>query len=121
MAQPIILLILNHPPYDTTDVAWNALRLAGKLLGMGHTIRIFLMNDAVDLARESCSPPAGYDQDLVAILKGLIASGATVKVCGTCMARCGIHRNEPYYEGAHQATMSDLAEWVTDSDRMLTF
>jgi len=121
MVRPTSLLILNRPPYDTTDVAWNALRLAGKLLGMGHEIRIFLMNDAVDLARESCRPPEGYDQDLVAILKGLIASGAAVKVCGTCMARCGIHRNEPYYEGAHQTTMSDLAEWVADSDRMLTF
>ena len=121
MVRPTSLLILNRPPYDTTDVAWNALRLAGKLLGMGHAIRIFLMNDAVDLAREICRPPEGYDQDLVAILKGLIASGAAVKVCGTCMARCGIHRNEPYYEGAHQATMSDLAEWVADSNRVLTF
>ena len=121
MKQSIILLILNRPPYDTTDVAWNALRLAEKLLGTGHKIRVFLMNDAVDLARESCCPPAGYDQDLVASLKSLIGSGAPVKVCGTCMARCGIHRNEPYYEGAQQSTMSDLAEWVVDSDRVLTF
>ncbi|MFZ4778676.1 MAG: DsrE/DsrF/TusD sulfur relay family protein [Terrimicrobiaceae bacterium] len=115
------LLILNRPPYDATDVSWNALRLADKLLGNGHAVRIFLMNDAVDLARESCRPSPGYDQDLVAILKGLIASGAAVKVCGTCMARCGIHRNEPYYEGASQSTMSDLAEWVAGSDRVLTF
>jgi uncharacterized protein involved in oxidation of intracellular sulfur len=122
MGQPIIiLLILSRPPYDTTDVAWNALRLAGKLLGMGHTVRIFLMNDAVDLARESCRPPADYDQNLVALLKDLIASGAAVKVCGTCMARCGIHRNERYYEGAQQSTMSDLAEWVAESNRVLTF
>ena len=32
MPQPTILLIWNRPPYDATDVAWNALRLAGKLL-----------------------------------------------------------------------------------------
>ncbi len=121
MSQTTILLILNRPPYDTTDVAWNALRLAGKLLGMGHAVRLFLMNDAVDLARESCRPPAGYDQDLVTLLKELISSGAAVKVCGTCMARCGIHRNEPYYEGARESTMSELAAWVADSDRVLTF
>lgn len=88
---------------------------------MGYEVRIFLMNDAVDLARESCLPPAAYDQDLVALLKGLIASGASVKVCGTCMARCGIYRNEPYYDGAQQSTMGELAEWVADSDRVLTF
>jgi len=121
MSQSTILLMLNRAPYDGTDMAWNALRLAGQLLRRGHAIRIFLMNDAVDLARESCRPPASYDQDLVALLKELISSGAAVKVCGTRMARCGIHRSEPYYEGAHQATMSDLAEWVADSDRVLTF
>jgi uncharacterized protein involved in oxidation of intracellular sulfur len=115
------LLLLNRPPYDMTDVSWNALRLAEKLVGMEHEVRIFLMNDAVDLARESCRQPIGYDQDLVGLLKGLITSGATVKVCGTCMARCGIHRNEPYYEGAHPSTMSELADWVATSDRVLTF
>lgn len=54
------------------------------------------MNDAVDMARDSCGPPAGYDQDLSRMLKDLIAGGVTVKVCGTCMARCGIYKNQPY-------------------------
>ena len=116
-----VLIVFNRPPYDGTDVTWNGLRLAGKLAESGHEIRFFLMNDSVDLARESCRAPAGYDQDLVPMLKALIAKGATVKVCGTCMARCGIHKNEPYYEGANQATMAELAEWVAASDRVLTF
>jgi len=55
------------------------------------------------------------------MLKDLIAQGVAVKVCGTCMARCGIHKNEPYYAGANKATMAELAEWVADSDRVLTF
>lgn len=116
-----ILIIFNRPPYDGSDVTWNGLRLAAKLLDAGHEVRLFLMNDAVDMARESCRKPEGYDQDLVPMLKDLIANGAAVKVCGTCMARCGIHKNEPYYEGAHKATMAELAEWVEDSDRTLTF
>lgn len=116
-----ILIVFNRPPYDGTDVTWNGLRLAGKLAEAGHAVRLFLMNDSVDMARESCQPPAGYDQDLVSILKALIAQGVAVKVCGTCMARCGIHKNEPYYVGATQATMAELAEWVADSDRTLTF
>ena len=116
-----ILIVFNHPPYDGTDVTWNGLRLAGKLAENDQTVRIFLMNDSVDMARESCRAPAGYDQDLVAMLKDLIAQGVAVKVCGTCMARCGIHKNEPYYAGANKATMAELAEWVADSDRVLTF
>ncbi len=116
-----ILIVFNRPPYDGTDVTWNGLRLAGKLAENGQTVRLFLMNDSVDLARESCKVPDGYDQDLVAMLKALIAKGVAVKVCGTCMARCGLHKNEPYYAGAAQATMADLAEWVAASDRVLTF
>jgi len=55
------------------------------------------------------------------MLKELIASQVEVEVCGTCMARCGIHKNEPYYEGANKSTMAKLGEWVADSDKVLTF
>lgn len=54
-------------------------------------------------------------------LKALIARGVTVQVCGTCMARCGIYKNHPYFEGAESSTMAVLAAWVIDSDKVLTF
>ena len=116
-----ILIIFNHQPYDNTDVTWNGLRLAGKLLEAEQEVKIFLMNDSVDMAREVCKPPEGYDQDLSQMLKDLIAKGVSVKVCGTCMARCGIHKNQPYFEGAQKATMPELAEWVVDCEKILTF
>lgn len=116
-----ILILFNREPYDSTDVTWNGLRLADKLLASGQEVRIFLMNDAVDMARDACRPPDGYDQDLSAMLKELISQGVTVKVCGTCMARCGIFKNQPYFDGAEQSTMSALAEWVVDSDKVVTF
>ena len=116
-----ILIIFNHEPYNETDVTWNGLRLAGQLLATGHEVRIFLMNDSVDMARDTCKPPAGYDQNLSQILKDLIARGVIVKVCGTCMARCGIHKNQPYFAGAEKSTMSVLGEWVIDSDKVITF
>jgi uncharacterized protein involved in oxidation of intracellular sulfur len=115
------LIILNHPPYDGSDVTWNCLRLAGTLQGMSQDVRIFLMNDAVDLARDACQPPASYDQNLGQVLKELIAQGVPVKVCGTCMARCGLYKNEPYFEGAEKSTMKELADWVVSSDTVLTF
>lgn len=116
-----ILIIFNRQPYDGTDVTWNGLRLAGKLLEAGQQVRIFLMNDSVDLARDACRRPEGYDQDLTGMLKDLIVRGAQVKVCGTCMARCGIHRDQPYFAGAERATMDELARWVVESDRVLAF
>ncbi len=116
-----ILIIFNHQPYDNTDVTWNGLRLAGKLLDADQEVRIFLMNDSVDMAREVCKPPEGYDQDLSQMLKELIAKGISVKVCGTCIARCGIYKNQPYFDGAEKSTMPELAEWVVDSDKVITF
>ncbi len=116
-----VLIIFNRVPYDNTDVTWNGLRLAETLRKKGEEVRIFLMNDAVDMARDACQPPMGYDQDLSKMLKDLIAQDVPVKVCGTCMARCGIHKNQPYFDGAEKSTMVALSEWVTDSDRVLTF
>ena len=63
------LIIFNRPSYDDTDVTWNGLRLADKLLEAGNEVGIFLMNDAVDMARDACKPPEGYDQDLSLMLK----------------------------------------------------
>lgn len=116
-----ILIIFNRLPYDGTDVTWNGLRLAGKLQEDGKDVRLFLMNDSVDLARDACQPPENYDQDLSAMLKELISQGVPVKVCGTCQARCGIHRNQPYFEGAEKSTMPELARWVGECDKIITF
>jgi uncharacterized protein involved in oxidation of intracellular sulfur len=114
------LIILNHAPYDGTDLTWNALRLAGQLKKDGAEVRLFLMNDSVDLARDGIEPSEG-SSDLVQMTKDLIAGGVPVKVCGTCQARCGIRKGAPYYEGAQKSTMAELSQWVLNSDQVLTF
>ncbi len=115
------LIIFNREPYDNTDVTWNGLRLADKLLDAGQEVYIFLMNDSVDMARDACKPPENYDQDLGQMLKDLIAKGVPVKVCGTCMARCGIYKHQPYFDGAQKSTMPELAEWVVECDKVIAF
>jgi uncharacterized protein involved in oxidation of intracellular sulfur len=94
-----ILIIFNREPYDNTDVTWNGLRLASELLESGQEVRLFLMNDSVDMARDVCKPPEGYDQDLSQMLKELIAKEVLVKVCGTCMARCGVYKTNRILKG----------------------
>ena len=116
-----VLFIFNHEPYDGSDVAWNGLRLAKNLHQRGYEVRIFLMNDSVDLARDCNKKPDNYDNDLVEMLKEMYNDGVELKVCGTCQARCGIYKNEPYFAPEIKATMNDLADWVEDSDKILTF
>ena len=108
-----VLLVFNRNPYDGTDVTWNGLRLAEQLINNG-------LDDSVDLARDAAKPPEGYF-DLGEMLKELIENSVPVKVCGTCKVRCGIHKGEPYFEGAREAKMTELAEWVKESDNVISF
>lgn len=114
-------IIFNHQPYDGSDVAWNALRLAKTLHKSGEKVNIFLMNDAVDLARDITTMPENYDYDLVAMLKNLYKDGVAVQACGTCNARCGLFKNQPYFDENISSTMQILADWIIVSDKVLTF
>lgn len=114
-------IILNHQPYDGTDITWNALRLAKTLHKSGEVVNIFLMNDSVDLARDKTKKPDSYDYDLVEMLKQLYSSGVKLQVCGTCNARCGLFKNEPYFDSEISSTMQILANWVIESDKVISF
>jgi len=117
----MITIIFNHQPYDGSDVTWNALRLASTLNKSGEHVNIFLMNDAVDLARDKTEKPESYDHDLVLMLKKMYESGVALQVCGTCNARCGLYKNEPYFDDKVSSTMQVLADWVCQSKQVLTF
>ncbi len=117
----MITIILNHQPYDGTDVTWNALRLAKTLHKNGEEVNVFLMNDAVDLARDKSAKPDYYEYDLVEMLKKMYASGINLQACGTCNARCGIFKNEPYFDEKISSTMELLSNWVINSKQVITF
>lgn len=117
----MVLIILNHQPYDGTDVTWNALRLAKTLHEKGESVKIFLMNDAVDLARDVTKKPEIYEYDLVEIIKNLYHNGIDLSVCGTCVTRCGIYKNQPYFSDDIKGTMNKLSEWVIEANKVLTF
>jgi len=116
----MVLFILNRNPYDGSDVTWNALRLAEQMLKLDVQTNIFLMNDAVDLARDAARSPEGYF-DLGKMLKELIERDVPVKVCGTCKARCGLYKGQPYFDGAQEAKITELAQWVKEADNILSF
>ena len=115
-----VLFILNDAPYGSEKV-YNALRLAMKLQQehAGSEIRIFLMADAVTAALPGQTTPQGY-YNVERMFKAVVNKGGQVKVCGTCAEGRGIHKLG-LIEGAEISTMSQLAQWVVDSDRVLTF
>ncbi len=114
-----LLLVVNRAPYDGTDVVWNALRLARTALEGGLEVRLFLMNDGVDLARDS-APPAEAEFDLATMLRELMGRGVVVRLCQTCLKRCGIGQGDVMPQ-AQVAGMNHLLEWIQDSEKVLSF
>lgn len=114
-----LLLILSQKPYDGSDVTWNALRMADTALGMGHSVNIFVMNDAVDITKTG-SKPEGFEFDLGAILQDVEKKGAQIKLCTTCINRCGIAKGQ-LLNANWPGGMKDLVQWTAESDKAINF
>lgn len=115
-----ILLIINDAPYGS-EKAYNTMRLA-MMLQKKHAdseVRIFLMADAVTCAIPNQLTPQSY-YNLERMFISVLKKGGTVKACGTCSQARGINEIN-LIEGIEISTMSQLAQWVVNSDKVLTF
>ncbi|MDZ7802081.1 MAG: DsrE family protein [Trueperaceae bacterium] len=114
-----VLFILNDPPYGT-ERSYNALRLALQLAkGEGATIRVFLMADGTNCAKQGQETPDGY-YNLARMLRILLRKNADVGACGTCMDARGLREDE-LLDGVHRSTMEELATWTHEADKVLVF
>jgi uncharacterized protein involved in oxidation of intracellular sulfur len=115
-----VLFILNEAPYGS-EKTYNALRLAMALQKdqPGTEVRIFLMADAVTAALPAQGTPQGY-YNIERMIRAVIAKGGQVKLCGTCCEARGI-KALPLLEGAEVSTMSRLAQWTVESEKVLVF
>jgi uncharacterized protein involved in oxidation of intracellular sulfur len=82
-------------------------------------VRIFLMADAVTCALPGQAAPQGY-YNIERMLRSVISKGGQVKACGSCSEARGI-QNLQLIEGVEVSTMSQLANWVPESEKVLTF
>lgn len=114
-----LLIVLSEPPYNGRDVAWNALRLADTALAAGSQVNLFLINDGVDVARQRDRVEEGT-VDLARMLGETMKKGARVRLCGTCLDRCGIGRGELVAD-AEVAGMADLHRWLEQADKVVSF
>ncbi len=115
-----VLIIINDAPYGS-EKAFNALRIAIQLQkdSPQTEVRIFLMADAATSAISGQTIPQGY-YSIETMLSVVIIKRGKVKICGTCADARGL-KDLKLIDGAEISNMSELAEWVLDSDKVLTF
>lgn len=112
------LFILKDAPYGS-ERAYNALRLAGAMAGCdGQQVRVFLLADAVACARAGQQVPDGC-YNVERMLGKLIRHGS-VALCGTCMDARGMQEAE-MVDGAARSSLSELADWVLQADKIIVF
>ncbi len=111
-------IVINSAPYGD-EKAWNALRLADLLLRKDVVVNLFLLADGIAVAKKGQKTPAGH-YNLEQMLDDLVKRGATVRACKTCAMARGI-KEEELVEGVKITGMLDLANWVKESQNVLTF
>jgi uncharacterized protein involved in oxidation of intracellular sulfur len=114
------LFILNAPPYGS-EGSYNALRLAGTLVGRpDNEVKVFLIGDGASCAKSGQKVPEGFYNLQIMLNKMIRAAQGSVGVCGSCMAARGIAEAD-LVEGSHKSSMAELAEWTEWADKVLVF
>ncbi|NLB76105.1 MAG: hypothetical protein GX799_06515 [Crenarchaeota archaeon] len=111
-------IIIFEAPY-AKERALSALRFAWTADIEGNKVRIWLFENGVYLAKRGQKPAQGltnYGQ----MLEGMIEGGVEVKACGVCADARGLTQAD-LIEGVKLATIHDLVDWISNSDKVLTF
>ncbi|HOA89864.1 MAG TPA: DsrE family protein [Propioniciclava tarda] len=114
-----VLTIINGSAYGL-DSTYNAVRLAASMAKReGVTSTVFLMGDGVTVAIQGQKTPDGYYK-LDRMLAPIVASGAEILCCGTCMDARGIVPGM-LVDGARRSTMDELTDLTLAADKVLIF
>ena len=115
-----LTIIVNDAPYGV-ERAWNALRLASATASgtVKSEVNVFLLGDAVSIAKKGQKTPDGY-YNLESMLVDLIEKGVTVRACGSCLSARGLELKD-LVEGVEKGSMMILSEWVKESCNVISF
>ncbi len=111
-------IIIFEAPY-AKERALSALRVAWTADLEGNKVRIWLFENGVYLAKKGQKPAQGltnYGQ----MLEDMIKSGVEVKACIVCCDARGLTQAD-LFDGIKIATVHELVEWTTSSDKVITF
>ncbi|OGO51704.1 MAG: hypothetical protein A2V84_06580 [Chloroflexi bacterium RBG_16_70_13] len=113
------LIILNDGPYGT-ERSYNGLRLALAISSVDDaSVRVYLMADAIACAKPGQVTPDGY-YNIGRMLKSLAKRGAQIGACGSCMDARG-YADADLADGVSRSSMTQLAEWTIEADKVITF
>ena len=114
-----ILIILNEPAYGN-ERSYNGLRLGMSLAKQPDVeVRIFLMGDAVTVAKPGQKTQDGY-YNLERMLRGCVAKQVTIGACGSCLDARGM-ADDTLVEGVHRSSMDELTSLTLWADKVITF
>lgn len=105
-------------PYKN-DKTWNALHLAGSLLDQEAKVNISLLEDGVDTGKKN-QDTKRKDYNLEELTKELLTKNVSFVAYSTCLKVCGISK-EKLIDGIVKGHMSDLAKWVKENEKIITF
>jgi len=114
-----VLITVNGPAYGS-ELPFNAMRLAATLARRdGVHVRVFLLGDAVGAAVAGQELPDGY-YHLDRMVRSVTRKGGEIGCCGTCLDARAIGE-EQLVEGAFPSSMEQLADWLLEADRIVSF
>jgi len=121
-----ITVIVADPPYGKQRV-YSALRFVLTALFEKHSVNLFLLEDAVFLAKKGQEPkemPSLLEHEAMPnceeLLKAAIKQGATVRICGVCCSERAL-KQEELVEDCQISSMKNLVKWVVESDKVVSF
>ena len=114
-----LTIIIQNAPYQNDNKAWHALRFAGAALASDMQVRVHLLDEGVKVGKTGQPVPEGT-ADLQKLLGELIECGLKVRACGMSLDGCGLPESQ-LVTGIERGSMKLLAEWINDSDTVLTF
>ena len=94
------------------EVAWNAFRLGVTALKANHNVKVFLINEGVEI--EDIKNKLYNVKEQV---DAFIENNGEILACGTCLKS----RQKEGSSVCPISTMKDLLKLVEESDRILTF
>jgi uncharacterized protein involved in oxidation of intracellular sulfur len=113
------LVVCDADPYDGSDKAWHALRVAKFAVEDGHTAKVFLISDGVLLAHSTVTDNSG-ELKMGELLLEVGELGVEIAACGTCLGMRRLDENG-IKEGISPGTMKVLIDWIDWADKVINF
>lgn len=112
-----LVFVVRAGPYAFQH-AQTVVDLASSALDKGHTVGIFLSEDAVVMMNGGCK--TGDERNMTEELIALAGRGANIQGCGACCQFRGQKRAD-LGEGFRMAGIATLGKMVASADRVLSF